>query len=223
MDSLIFPETEARLICQSFPKFCFWFFWRQSYITTFSTCSYIPKVITPGIIYIKSFHISPVPIFLIIPVYLKSFWGEQKGGMRNGQVPLKRKFSFRQLGIQSYNNPFCSYWRNPTLFPKASLAVLDKEKWLCCYCHLVLQGYTEVANPLCIHYHRLSIRSNWQVRRKISFQKYLQYIAENETSTHLVYYTLLKHTPTHKQRVKKRCVCPCLPTRRMCPKRFPLK
>ncbi|KAI1241634.1 hypothetical protein IHE44_0005117 [Lamprotornis superbus] len=38
---------------------------------------------------------------------------------------------------------------NPTLSPKAcpSSAVLDKEKWLCCYCHLVLQACTAVANP----------------------------------------------------------------------------
>lgn len=98
MDSLIFPETETRLIWQSFPKFRFWFFWRQSYITNFSTCCCIKNVITPGIIYVKSLHISPVAVFLIIPVYPTLFGGS--GRVERGML----KSLWREILLQTPGN-----------------------------------------------------------------------------------------------------------------------
>lgn len=151
MDSVIFPETETRLICQSFPKICFWFFKTIIYNNLFHmllhtnshlhTWHNLCKILSP----LSCGHLFD---YVSLP---KIIWGEQRGGMRNAHVPLKGNSPSDSREFQSYNNPFCSYCRNPTLSPKAcpSSAVLDKEKWLCCYCHLVLQACTGFANPQC--------------------------------------------------------------------------
>lgn len=96
------------------------------------------------------------------PSLPKIIWGERKGRIRNAYIPLKGNSPSDIWEFQSYNNPFCSCCRNPPLSPKAcpSPAVLDREKWLCCYCHLVLQACTEVANPQCASTTTDSIRSN---------------------------------------------------------------
>lgn len=48
------------------------------------------------------------------PSLPKIIWGERKGGMRNAHVPLKGNSPSDSWEFQSYNNPFCSYCRNPT-------------------------------------------------------------------------------------------------------------
>lgn len=219
MDSLIFPEAETRLICQSFPEFCFCFFWRQSYVTTFSTCCYIQKIITPGIIYVESFHISPVAILLIIPVCLKLSGGR-------GRVELEMlTFLWREILLQTSGNS------NPITILSAPAAethpcplkpVQVQQCWTgrngsavtvtsCCSCQ----------STVCIHYHRLHQKQLTGKEKDKLSKVHSVYCRKWNTSSHLATTPFWNtHTHTNKE-WKKKCQCPCLPTRRMCPKWFP--
>lgn len=156
MDSLIFPETETRLIYKSFPKFSGSFednhkklkpikpyknlFHMLLHTKGHHTWHTICKILS---------HLSCGHLF-DHPSLPKIVWGERRGRMWNAHIPLKGNSPSDSREFQSYNNSFCSYCRNPTLSPKScpSSAALDK-KWLCCYWHLVLQACAEFANPQC--------------------------------------------------------------------------
>lgn len=150
MDSLIFPEAETRLICQSFPEFCFCFFLK----------TIICNNLFHMLLHTKDHHTWHNLCRILShfsrghpfdhPSLPKIIWGERKGRIRNAYIPLKGNSPSDIWEFQSYNNPFCSCCRNPPLSPKAcpSPAVLDREKWLCCYCHLVLQLPIHSVHPL---------------------------------------------------------------------------
>lgn len=209
MDSVIFLETETRLICQSFPEICVWFL-KQSYTTTSSTCCYIQTVIcTPGIIHVKSFHLSPVVIFLITSVYLKLF-----GGSRGVEWEMLM-FLGREILLQTAGNS------NPITIlsaPTAETQPCPLKPVQVQQCWTRRSGSVVTVTSCCKHVQDLPIHSVHPLPQ-IVHQKQLTgkekdkpskvhsvYCRKWNTSTHLVYDTPLKHIPTHTQRVKKR-VC----------------
>lgn len=110
-------------------------------------------------------------------------WGEQKGGMRNAYVPLKGNSPSDSWEFQSYSNPSA---------PTAETQPCPLKPVQVQRCWTRRSGSAVTVTSCCKHVQELPIHSlhplphtahqeQRQVRRWISFPKFIQYIAENET------------------------------------------
>lgn len=189
--------------------FGLFFFLRWSCVTTFSKSCYIQAATcTPSIIYVQSFCLLPVVIFLIIPVYLKLFGGmewEMFIFLWTGNSPSD------SWECQCYSNAFCTHSRNSTPSPKACPSSSSAGQGeVALYLRLSpcpASTYRISPSTGCVRYHRLSSRSNWQVRRHTSVQRFIQYIAENEAHPIITCITpLWTITPPPKKKSAKRSV-----------------
>lgn len=209
MDSVIFPETETRLICQSFPKICFCFFKTIIYNNLFHMLLHTNS-------HLHTWHnlckiLSPLSCghFLIISVNLKLF-----GGSRGVEWEMLM-FLWRELLLQTAGNS------NPITIlsaPTAETQPCPLKPVQVQQCWTRRSGSAGTVTSCCKHVQDLPTHSVHPLPQ-IVHQKQLTgkekdkpskvhsvYCRKWNTSTHLVYDTPLKHIPTHTQRVKKR-VC----------------